>query len=100
MLRLGYSIRILREARGLTSARLATEAQISPTYLSLIEAGERVPPPATLEQLAGVLNVDVAVLQVFLPTGGIPPRNKTIRCLVDSLQRIADATENIKQQLA
>lgn len=99
MSRLGYSVKILREARGLTSAQLAIGADISPAYLSLIEGGDRVPPPDTLQRIASALGVDVTVLQIFSPSISIPPRGKTVRDLADALRRVGQANDVLRQRL-
>ena len=98
MSRLGYSIKVLREAR-LTSARLAAAAALSPTYLSLIEGGERVPPPETLQKIAAGLGVDVGVLETFLPSRQPLARPKLVKQLAEALQRVAEAHDDLKQRL-
>jgi transcriptional regulator with XRE-family HTH domain len=95
MSHLGYSIRILRRARGLTAAGLATKAGISRTYLSLIESGDRLPPLSTLGKLADALQVQIELLQSTPST----PRSKQIKDLVTSLRRVADAEMDLRQKL-
>lgn len=50
--------RLLREARGLSQWRLAQEAQVSGSLLSLYERGRQAPTPAIAERLASILGVD------------------------------------------
>jgi transcriptional regulator with XRE-family HTH domain len=99
MSRLGYSIRTLREARGITSSRLARAAKISPTYLSLIEASERVPPAETLRKLADSLDIDVCVLEEFLPNRKPSKRQQLAQQLAAALKRVAQAQQDLKQML-
>jgi transcriptional regulator with XRE-family HTH domain len=99
MARLGYSIRILRQARGLTGAQLAAKAKISPAYLSLIEAEERVPPDATLEKLADALQVEVELLRALCPEARGDARSPRARDLGSSLKRLARAEEDLKRRL-
>jgi transcriptional regulator with XRE-family HTH domain len=98
MMRLGYSIKIIRTARGLTSASLAKSAGISPTYLSLIESGDRVPPSSTLKQIAEALDVGVDLLESFLveERSSRPARISELR---NSIQKLADAEHELKRRL-
>ncbi|SRR6266516_5222461 len=99
MARLGYAVRVLRQARGLTAAQLAAKAGISPTYLSLIESEGRVPPPSTLQKLAEALEVNVAVLQAICSVNQSPAGAKDIRALVASLRRLEKAERELKRKL-
>jgi transcriptional regulator with XRE-family HTH domain len=96
---LGYSIRILRQARGLSSARLASAAKVSPAYLSLIERGDRYPPEATLLRIAMALKVDVEVLRSLQEGKRAVARSQRINDLAASLKRLADAESDLKQKL-
>lgn len=60
-LQVGARIRRLRRARGLSQAELAGQ-DLSPSYVSLLEAGKRVPSGEVLRQLASRLGCDVAEL--------------------------------------
>ncbi len=53
------SIRVWREYRGLTAADLATQAGISPAYLSELETGKKTGTVETLRKLANVLKLDL-----------------------------------------
>lgn len=48
----------LREGKGLSQDTLARSVGISPAYLALIEAGERVPDAAIRRALARALEID------------------------------------------
>jgi len=58
---LGVRLRRLRLARGLSQQQLA-DGELSPSYVSLVEAGKRVPTQAVLDHLAQRLGCDVAFL--------------------------------------
>jgi len=49
---LGARIRELREARNWSQRQLEERASLGNGYISLVEAGERVPKPATLKKIA------------------------------------------------
>ncbi len=49
---LGAQIRALRKAKDLTQEELAEKCDFDPTYISLLERGERNPPFSTLCKLA------------------------------------------------
>ncbi|MFI0508348.1 helix-turn-helix domain-containing protein [Streptomyces sp. WSLK1-5] len=57
----GARIRRLRRAAGMSQADLAGDG-LSPSYISLVEAGKRSPSPEVLAQLAARLHCDVAEL--------------------------------------
>jgi len=100
MKHLGYAIRVLRQARDLTSAALAAKAGISPTYLSLIETGDRTPPKDTLQKIALAMGVDPVLLETLSSEGREIPRSARIRSLTESLNRLADAEAELRRKLA
>jgi transcriptional regulator with XRE-family HTH domain len=56
--RLGDRLRARREAHGLSQAKLAELACVTPNYVGLIERGERLPTLDTLVRLAKALDVE------------------------------------------
>lgn len=54
---LGARLRALRARAGLSQTELATAAGVSGSYVSLVEAGQRVPREATLDRLSRALRV-------------------------------------------
>lgn len=58
--RLGSRLRALRQDRQLTQEELAERAEIHPTFLAKIEAGQRLPSLEVIRRLAGALGVPVA----------------------------------------
>jgi len=59
---IGRRIREVRKKLGLNQAKLATEAEITPSAISQIEAGDRTPSTTTLRRLAAALQVSTDYL--------------------------------------
>ena len=62
MKQIGARIRVLREKQGLTQQELADRLQVTRQTVSNYEIGRSQPDLEMLEQLANVLNVDIALL--------------------------------------
>lgn len=60
----GHVIRTRRRRLRYQQQELARLAKLSPSGLSLIEAGRRLPQPETLARLAAALGVQVRTLQI------------------------------------
>lgn len=71
---LGQRIRARRARRGLTGTALAAAAQISPSYLSLIEAGKKRPTREVAERLALALADPPAAYGALLTLQELGPR--------------------------
>lgn len=65
---LGRAIKLCRAQKGLTQAELAKRANMSVSYLSLLEQNKRDPTLSTIEKLAFALNVPFSIL-IFLAAG-------------------------------
>lgn len=61
---IGKTIRELREERKLTLEDLAFEADVTPSYISRIERGERRIPNTTLEKIAAALGYTASQLYI------------------------------------
>lgn len=61
-MKIGNAIRVCRIQRGLTQANLASRANISVPYLSLIEQGKRDPSFSMIEKISKSLQVPVSIL--------------------------------------
>lgn len=59
---LGHAIQLARSKRKLSQAALAERADISVSYLSLLERGRRDPPLSTIQRLAAALVMPVEIL--------------------------------------
>ena len=62
---LGTSIRLLRVRQDLTLAALAEKADLSVSYLSLVEAGKREPSLEALREIAKALGVPTFALMAL-----------------------------------
>ncbi len=59
---IGKNIKILRVSAGLKQKELASNVDVSPSYLSLIEAGKKEPSLSLLKKISDILNVPVGYL--------------------------------------
>lgn len=59
---IGRTVRILRNANGLSQKGLATSLSVTPGYLSLIERNEREPSLDFLHRLSGFFNIPAGLL--------------------------------------
>jgi transcriptional regulator with XRE-family HTH domain len=71
---LSKRIKLFRNSRGWSQADLAEKAEISITFLSDIERGNKWPHPDTLTNLARAL--DIEVHKFFMPEEPIPDEVK------------------------
>jgi transcriptional regulator with XRE-family HTH domain len=62
---LGRAIRLCRLERGVNQSALAERADVSVSYLSLLERGKRDPSFSTIESIAAALDIPLSIL-VFL----------------------------------
>jgi transcriptional regulator with XRE-family HTH domain len=82
---IGGEVRRLREDTGLRRASLAREAGIDPSYLGLIEEGEREAGYRVLAAISSVLGADLSVR--LFPTSGPRIHDRTRGAMVESLLR-------------
>jgi transcriptional regulator with XRE-family HTH domain len=54
---IGKAIRVIRAARNLSQKQLAEEAGLDASYISLVEAGKRVPTSDAIQAIAKALRV-------------------------------------------
>jgi transcriptional regulator with XRE-family HTH domain len=64
-MRYDRALRIIRAVRGLSQKDLARRVHVDPSFISLIEAGEREPSTATIGSLAKALRVPVYLLTLL-----------------------------------
>lgn len=62
---LGHAIKLCRTQKGLTQSELAKLADISVSYLSLLESNKRDPNFSTVRKISSAINIPFSVL-VFL----------------------------------
>jgi transcriptional regulator with XRE-family HTH domain len=75
-----------RRARGWTQKRAARQLGVTQAYLSMLERGHRVPPPALAVRLAEVYSLSAAALP--LPGGEWPPPASGEREIAGELARL------------
>ena len=61
----GKAIKVARAARELSQEELAERARLDPSYISVLESGDRVPSGAALEAIAKALHVPLYVLTLL-----------------------------------
>ncbi len=71
--RVAWNLRRIRVERGLSQERLAIDAGVDPSYVSLIETETYNPTVGVLDKLAGALAVDVSELFTPLDPNAPPP---------------------------
>lgn len=59
LLKLGARLKEIRKARGFTQEALAEKVDLTPQYLSRLEAGHQSPSVKTVAKLAEALNVEL-----------------------------------------
>ncbi|MBY2925806.1 helix-turn-helix domain-containing protein [Rhizobium leguminosarum] len=74
---IGWNLRRLRVAKGLSQERLALEAEIDRSYVGRVERGMENVTVATLEAFARVLSVNVSAL--FAEIDPRAPKPKPLR---------------------
>ncbi len=62
MINIGRTVKKLRTQSGITQRELAARAQLSPSFLSLVENERRRPSLAVIRRLAGALSLPEEVL--------------------------------------
>lgn len=62
MLAKAQLLRLLRESSGLTQQEVAVKKKISPSYLSLVESGKKIPSNELLEKLADLYKIPAYLL--------------------------------------
>ncbi|MFQ5852204.1 MAG: helix-turn-helix domain-containing protein [Candidatus Binatia bacterium] len=93
----GRAIRVARSVAGMTQKELAVGAKITPSYLSLIEAGKRSPTLTTVERIARFLGLPPHLLLLLAAGPDDLPKapkkdlaavaNSLLHLLVDLQQR-------------
>ena len=76
---IGWNLRRLRVAKGLSQERLALEARIDRSYVGRIERGSENVTISTLEAFAAALGVEVRALLDPVTTDARPPALKAGR---------------------
>ncbi|MDI6894619.1 MAG: helix-turn-helix domain-containing protein [Bacillota bacterium] len=78
-LRVGNTVRTLREQKGITVTDLARATGLSPAHISEIERGRTAPSIRTLEKLARALGVSAGVLVRSVGANGVGEKLRRLR---------------------
>jgi transcriptional regulator with XRE-family HTH domain len=74
-----------RKRKGWTVRDLAAEAGVSPSYISLIENGHKVPDPATMERIGRALEIEPGLLNAWVT---VQSRSTDVAASVDAAHRL------------
>ena len=98
-IKVGDTIRILRQAKGLKVKTLAEAAKVSVPFVTLIEKGDREPSLAVLRRLAGALDVPFeAFVLISQPSNGtFETSDQAATKLMSSIRRVASAERNLRE---
>ncbi|CCY63218.1 transcriptional regulator XRE family [Clostridium sp. CAG:967] len=83
---LGLKIKEIRKQRKLTQEKLSELVGVDNGYISKLEIGQNFPTIGTLEKIAGVLDVELAVLFQFTDAKDIDFKSEIIR-IYDKLNK-------------
>lgn len=83
----GQRIRAAREKKGLTQEELAALVDISPTHVSVIERGTKIPRMDTFVAIANVLEVSADSLLVDVVDRAAEGAASELSCLLEELPR-------------
>lgn len=59
---IGHALKVCRSAKKLSLGELAELAELSTSYLSMIESGKREPTLSSIEKIAGAMRVPTPIL--------------------------------------
>jgi transcriptional regulator with XRE-family HTH domain len=59
----GEALKVIRERSGFSRAALAAKCELDPSYLSLIETGQRRPSPLVMWRLTEALQITAAAIK-------------------------------------
>lgn len=102
MLELGRSIRIVREAKGMSLSVLAGKGGVSVPFLSLVENGKRQPSLVVLRRLAAALAIPPEVLIILAqpPEGCLRSGDPESQSLVAAIQKMLLVEKELRSKLA
>lgn len=85
---IGNAIKLIRTARGMRQRDLAGELQVSPNYLSMLEADRRLPSIGFLRKLASRLQVPAGLFLLWTEASKSSLRKKQAEQVRELLIRI------------
>lgn len=80
--KLGARLKEIRKARGLTQEALAEKVDLTPQYLSRLEAGHQSPSVETVARLAEALDLELCELFDFGHQGTVKEVRERLRKLI------------------
>lgn len=83
----GQRIKAAREKKGLTQEELAARVEISPTHVSVIERGTKIPRMDTFVAIANVLEVSADSLLVDVVDQAVESAASELSGLMENLPR-------------
>ena len=96
--KLGKTIRILRQAKGLKVNDLAKQAAVSPSLISLIESSQRQPSIDILRRIADAVGVpSEAILMMAFKT--IQSKDRKAGDIAKSVEQLIAMEEKLKAML-
>jgi transcriptional regulator with XRE-family HTH domain len=98
---LGKTIRILRQARGLTVTDAAAKAGVSVPFLSLVEKGTREPSLGVLRAIATAIGIpsEALLLTALGPQSGLVAREHGSSAIADAVQTLVEVEDKLKTLL-
>jgi transcriptional regulator with XRE-family HTH domain len=99
--RLGKTIRILREACGMSLTDLARKTKISKPFLSLVESGKRNPSLIVIRRIAKALGTpsEALVLMGMEPTAELTSANSAANAIIRSVRGLIDMENRLSKLL-
>lgn len=99
--RVGKTIRILREASGMTMTALAGKAKVSKPFLSLVESGKRQPSLDVIRRIGRALNTpsEAIVLMGMGESATLSSTNEETKAIVRSVQRLLGMERKLSKLL-
>src|SRR5271157_2332420 len=97
---IGTTIRILREAKGLSMSEMARRCGISTAFLSLVEKGDRHPSLNVLRRMAKTLGLPPeALLQMGMGTGADSSAPRQTVAITKAVQQLIRMEEKLRSLL-
>jgi transcriptional regulator with XRE-family HTH domain len=76
---LGKTLKLLRVAGNISQGKLASELDVTPGYLSLVESGKRQPSLSFLEAAAERFRIPAGLLMLYgTAVGGLAPKQRKL----------------------
>lgn len=97
---LGAAIKRLRAAAGWSQKDFAEQLEISPSYLSLIEADRREPTIPLVRRMAEKLGVPAVILFAAALEPRTPPEGEAAKLLSDVLETLVEAARASVTQMS